>query len=236
MKEMERKRELRMALICIAVYVVWMSTIESTLGEEKPLLRMVSAMVLLAALFITIYKVKGFGYYGFTSHGPLASKKTLYFLPLLLLATVNLWRGAVMRFSLGDTIFYVLSMLAIGMIEEILFRGFLLKAMLRDSEKWAVIVSSLTFGLGHIVNLLNGAEFLPTMLQIIYAFAIGLMLSMIIIRTNNIIPCCIFHGVFNSLSAFGNQSGQTITYKVVVCIIITVLSLGYAAHLRRTSI
>lgn len=61
-----------------------------------------------------------------------------------------------------ETALYVLSMLCVGFIEELIFRGFLFKAMAKDGIKSAIIVSSITFGLGHIINLVNGAELLPT--------------------------------------------------------------------------
>ena len=97
--------------------------------------------------------------------------------------------------------------------------------------KTAILVSGLTFGLGHIVNLANGAELLPTLLQLVYALAIGLMLSVFMVRAKNIVPCCIFHGVFNALAAFSNEAGQTTDYQVTVCAVITVISLGYALYL-----
>jgi uncharacterized protein len=115
-----------------------------------------------------------------------------------------------------------------GFIEEILFRGYLLRLLMKNSVRRAIIVSSLTFGIGHIVNVLNGADMLSTGLQVVYAISIGVMLSVFVVRTNNILPCCVFHGVFNALSAFSNEAGITITYQIVTCVIITVISLGYA--------
>ena len=103
--------------------------------------------------------------------------------------------------------------------------------MLQSGTRVAVLVSSLTFGLGHIVNLLNGAELFPTLLQMVYALAIGLVLSVFVLRTGNIIPCIAFHSIFNALSAFSNETGLTDGYRIMVCIVITAVSLGYAAWL-----
>ena len=75
-------------------------------------------------------------------------------------------------------------MLNIGFIEEIIFRGFLFKMMAKDGLKSAIIVSSLTFGLGHIVNLLNGADFIPTLMQVCYAVSIGYLFVVIFHITN----------------------------------------------------
>lgn len=104
--------------------------------------------------------------------------------------------------------------------------------MLRESSTTlAILISSLTFGLGHIVNLLNGAAVLDTALQLIYAFSIGMMLSVFVVKTGHILPCCIFHGAFNALSAFANGSGETMGKKVVTAAVISVVTLGYAWYL-----
>ncbi len=85
-------------------------------------------------------------------------KRYLYFIPLVLLASVN-------------------SMLCVGFIEEIIFRGFLFKAICKDNITQAIIISSVTFGFGHIVNLLNGKDIPETLMQICYAAAIGFLFT-----------------------------------------------------------
>ncbi len=62
-----------------------------------------------------------------------------------------------MEFPPVDTFIYILSMLLAGFLEEVLFRGLLFTALRPRGLKRAALISSLTFGLGHIVNLLNGA-------------------------------------------------------------------------------
>ena len=104
----------------------------------------------------------------------------------------------------------------IGFIEEILFRGYLLRLLTKRSTRLAILISSLTFALGHFVNLANGAELVPTLLQLIYALAIGLVLSVFVVKTGRLLPCCLFHGVFNALAAFSNEAGQTMEYQITV--------------------
>ena len=95
-------------------------------------------------------------------------------------------------------------MLCVGFLEELIFRGLLFNAMLKNGKNSAIIVSSVTFGVGHIINLINGsgAELLPNLLQVVYAIAVGFMFMMIYYRTKSLLPCIITHGVFNALSAF----------------------------------
>ena len=82
-------------------------------------------------------------------------------------------------------------MVNIGFLEEIIFRGILYKSIEKDNQKLAIIISSLTFGIEHIVNLLNGADLVPTLMQICYAIAIGFLFVTIFNKSKSLIPCII---------------------------------------------
>ena len=100
--------------------------------------------------------------------------------------------------------------------------------MEKDNVKRAIIVSSITFGMGHIVNLLNGADFVPTLLQVCYAIAVGYMLVMVFYKSKSLIPCIIFHGIFNALSIF--STGES---TVISSIILIILCLGYTLYINK---
>ena len=104
--------------------------------------------------------------------------------------------------------------------------------MRKDNLKAAIIVSSVTFGIGHIINLFNGsgAELLPNLLQVIYATAAGFMFVMIYLASDSLIVCIVSHGIFNSLSIFSN-SVNTIRYQIISCILLTVITGSYAIYL-----
>ena len=51
--------------------------------------------------------------------------------------------------------------------------------MQKDNEKLSIIISLFTFGIGHIVNLLNGSDLIPTLIQIYYAIALGFLFVII---------------------------------------------------------
>lgn len=229
---MTPKKELRLALIWIVAYVVIMSIFDNIFtGEVQETMRIIPSGLFLAVMMITLNKSHRLNQYGFISFQDFPWKATLYLLPMLVLSTVNLWNGTVLRYSPWVSVLSILSMFCIGFIEELLFRGLLLKALLHRSVGFAITISSLTFGLGHIVNLLSGADLGSTLLQLVYALAIGLMLSVFVVKTGNILPCCLFHGLFNALSVFCNESGWTMQFQIIVCIIITAVSAGYALYL-----
>ena len=75
----------------------------------------------------------------------ISSAKMLFYAPLIILSTVNLWRGVVLNNSPAETLLYIVSMLLVGFLEEMIFRGFLFNAMAKDNVKSAIIISSVTF-------------------------------------------------------------------------------------------
>ena len=151
-------------------------------------------------LIILILLLNRTSYYGLTKVSN--PKKFLYFIPLILIISVNLWNGININNSTLEIIFYILNMLNIGFIEEIIFRGFLFKMMAKDNIKMAIIVSSVTFGIGHILNLFNGADLVSTLFQICYAISIGYLFVTIFYKSKSLIPCIITHCLVNALSIF----------------------------------
>ena len=127
-------------------------------------------------------------------------------------------------------------MFCFGFLEEVIFRGLLFNAMRVDSVKWAVIVSSVTFGIGHIINLVNGsgAELIPNLLQVVYATAAGFMFVMIYCKTESLIGCILVHGLFNALSAFANEAAATNEMRIISAILLTAITSAYAAYLAWT--
>jgi membrane protease YdiL (CAAX protease family) len=124
-------------------------------------------------------------------------------------------------------------MLCVGFLEEMIFRGFLFQAMAKNGVKSAIVVSSVTFGIGHIINLINGsgAELLPNLLQVVYAVAVGFAFVMIYCRTKSLMPCIITHGVFNGLSAFANEAVMTPQRQILSGVLLAVIAGGYTLYL-----
>ncbi len=217
------KNELNFSLVWIGIYLCAMmigDNLSSAVGIEKittaPL-----CIILTAVILVMLIKNGLTGKYGLDKV-KLEPEKYLYFIPLIIIGSVNLWRGVTLNLSIAESLLYVISMICVGFIEEMIFRGFLFKALCRDNVKTAVIISSLTFGAGHISNLLNGEELFSTVCQICYAAAIGLLFTVIFLRSGSLIPCIITHSAINSLSAFGVDGGNT--YLIIVSIILTAVS------------
>lgn len=222
-----KKNELTFSLLCIMVYVISCSAADNVsthLGTEKIITAPMSIFfVLLIFCWIRKHRLsEKYGLHSFKGNW----KSYLYFLPLLLIMSTNLWNGVTRSVSITEAILYVLSMLCVGFIEEIIFRGFLFKAISKDNIKRAIFISSITFGIGHIVNLLNGADILPTLLQICYAAALGFLFTIIFYKGKSLLPCIITHSVINSLSIFAVQCSQL--SSIITAAVLTVVSVGYA--------
>lgn len=227
MKRFYQKNELTFSLIWIAFYVVLFSiadSISADLGTDKIITAPLGVMM---TVFLLVWIKKNGLSEKYGLHKiKINYGKYLYFLPLVVIASTNLWRGVALQLSVLETVLYVVSMLCVGFIEEVIFRGFLFKALCIKNVKRAIIISSLTFGLGHIVNLLNGAEVLLTMLQITYAVAIGFLFTIIFYKSKSLIPCIITHSAINSLSAFAGE--RTDLFYIIVAAALTIISVVYA--------
>lgn len=236
MKKLYEKSEIWFAVAWIILYVVGSSTADSIsaeLGVEKSVTLLFQAVLFVTALgFITKNSLTG--YYGLCK-GRSPAKKFLYYIPLVIIASVNIWFGVRMNLSAGETACYVGSMLLVGFLEELIFRGFLFKAMSRDNVRTALIVSAVTFGIGHIVNLFNGsgADLVSNLCQVIYAVAIGFLFVTIFYRGGSLWPCIITHSILNSLSVFSNETAA-VRYLIPVAAALTLISLAYCLVLTKT--
>jgi len=227
MKKIFEKHETLMCMLLIVLYVVSNSYCMQNFGLTDYRSAIINT-VFSVALLMLIISLKRVSYYGLTKVTNI--KGYLYFVPLLLIVSVKLWNGIHINNTVGEIIFYIIAMLNVGFIEEIIFRGFLFKMMAKDNVKSAIIVSSITFGMGHIVNLLNGADLVPTLIQIGCATAIGYLFVIIFYESKSLIPCIITHALFNSLSIFYAENNSRM---YMVPIVSFVVSASYAVYINK---
>lgn len=233
-KKFYDKNELWFSIMWIIAYCVLASmgdNLSDTLGITK-VITLPILLLLSVILFLFIKRNNLTEKYGFCK-ADVAASKMLFYIPVIILLTANMWHGFRLNMSPFESILYILSMLCVGFLEELIFRGLLFNAMLINGKNSAIIVSSVTFGVGHIINLINGsgAELLPNLLQVVYAIAVGFMFMMIYYRTKSLLPCIITHGVFNALSAFANETGLTSKEQIISCVLITLISGVYALYI-----
>lgn len=88
--------------------------------------------------------------------------------------------------------------------EEIAFRGFILSGF-RHSKRvgLAILLSALTFGIMHMI---------PQ--QVFNATLLGLVLGLIAIRSGSLVPCILFHFIYNSLGVLHGRYSATFDGKL----------------------
>ena len=215
MKKLYEKNETYFALVWIGIYVVGMNIAmqfcngfddlqSKTSGQ---LLVPVVAMALIAiASTVWIFKnglAEKYGFCRFKGNW----KSFLWFIPLIVMSCTNLVNGLTMNASLLVSLLMMLNKAGAGYVEEVIFRGFLFRGMAKDNLKSAVIVSAVTFGAGHIVNLGNTADKLGVLLQVCYAIAVGFAYTVVVYKGGSLWPCIASHMFVNGSSVFAREQG-----------------------------
>ncbi len=236
MKKLYEKNELTFAIVWIVVYCVLQSLANSfneIIGIEY------SA----SALFCIIQSVILFAFlrknnltqrYGLCRPS-VPARRFLYYVPLAVLASGNLWNGAAVNTPLSAAVCRIVCMLCVGFLEEVIFRGLLFKAMAENNVKSAMIVSSVTFGIGHLVNLFNGSgmDLVNNICQICFAIAVGFLFVTIFYHGGSLLPCIITHSAINSLGTFVNEEGFTVEKQVIHGLVMILIMAAYAFILTR---
>jgi len=232
MKKLFEKKEVLFAVIFIVIYVMGASTAENISENTFVTKAVVCAVGAVISAVLVIFSAKnGLNEYWGLCRFRAKAADMLYFIPLIAICSVNLWFGLTMKMNIAETAAYILSMVFVGFLEELLFRGLLFRAICKSSVKTAFIITSLTFGVGHIVNLLNGRDVFETLNQIIYATAIGFVFTAVAYYGKSLIPTIIAHITINSLSALAySPSGRG---TVITTVILSAVCIAYGIFIIR---
>ena len=212
-----KDNEIRFAVFCIMLYCALNIPVEGG-GEDS--FRMLLIHILEAVLIIIFVSTNYLEHRYGLDRWPADTKEYLYFIPVWILSTGNTWDGFALAYDMPGEIYAVLSMILIGFVEEMLFRGFLFKAMVpKTGLKKAVVVSALTFGIGHIVNLFAGQAALLTILQVVFAIGWGFMLTLIYLKCGSIWPCVAAHSLVDVMSVIGKDTEKGDWIYIIVTIV-----------------
>ncbi len=237
MTKLYKKSEISFAVLWIVAYVV-LSSLADQLSETVGVVKSVTAALHIAMSLILYYWIRRNGLsekYGFR-RPEVPAKRFLYFIPLIIVASTAFWGGIGLQYGFPGAPAYFVSMCCVGFLEEVILRGLLFRAMEKDGLKRAIIVSSLTFGLGHIVNLFNGSGRDPvsSAVQIVFAVFVGFVLVLIFYHGRSLIPCILFHSANNALKVFSAEGSlDPKTEMLLNLVLIFVVLGGYSLYLVR---
>ena len=237
MKKLYEKNELTFAIVWIVVYCVLQSL-------ANPLNNAIGVACAASAAFCVLQTVVLFTFirknhlqkrYGLCK-SPVPACQFLYYVPLIILASGNLWNGFAINYSPAEMACRIVCMLCVGFLEEVIFRGLLFKAIAKDNIKSAIVISSVTFGVGHIINLVNGSGMDPlnNLCQIVFAIAVGFMLVTIFYRGGSLLPCILVHSAINTLGTFANDTSLTMEMQLLHLAVLIVIAVAYTLILTRT--
>lgn len=215
MGKLYKKSELAFALVWIGLYVAVMNIALQVCGGFDDLGSKTVAQLLVPVGCILALAAAATGWIlrnGLTKASGLCRfagdlRAFFWFLPLILMSCINLKNGLALTAPLGVSLLMAVNLAVGGYVEEIIFRGFLFRAMAKENLTGAIIVSAVTFGAGHIVNLLNTADTLGVLLQVGYAIVIGFLYTVIVYKGGSLWPCIVSHMFVNGTSVFGPEQG-----------------------------
>lgn len=136
----------------------------------------------------------------------------------------------------GKMILYVMETLSSSMLEEILFRGLILGVLLNKFYKSkhgilkSIIISSLIFGIMHLLNIWTIPDQIfarGSINQVFAAFCIGVMYCSVYLKTKSIFVLGVLHFISNFFAGIGELTDSEVivnsisTDKTIIEIIIS---------------
>ncbi len=137
------------------------------------------------------------------------SKKMFCFIPIIVIEIIPFFTGLNNEVTLKVFLILVLFSIGVGINEEIYYRGLILNLLESKGIKYAIIVSSLLFGLVHAFNLLGGKSLTYILLQILFATLFGFLCGEIAVLTGSLIIPIVWHSLHDLIALSTSQALDT---------------------------
>ena len=202
-----------MLFLCIVVIAdIALGIAKITLnGDLASSLTTIAGALIAIMIFYLRHRKNMPGFFTFKSTGSgLLMGWSLILVPLGI-AFINIIAGM----PFGDPLVAVISGLAPGLSEEIIFRIIPLsfvKSYCGEKKKAILatfIFTGILFGAVHGANLLAGSDLYGTAFQVLYAVAVGLLLAGIYLRTGNIWTIILLHSFVDIMSFMFESTQQS---------------------------
>lgn len=171
---------------------------------------------ILLGLLLVARSRRGFEAFGFRKPDPNNIPVVLYFLPLLVAELLPFLNGFDLSLSLSQVGLLFIFATVVGINEELFFRGLMFKILQTKGVKYAVIASSLLFGIGHAFTALSGSDPLYVIILIIFAGLFGLICAEIVVLTKSIIPVIVWHGLHDFIANITLEAGTTLNMTLLM--------------------
>lgn len=192
----------------------------------------VSAIIGILIMFKTKIKLSS---YGFRTSEKSSTRIVWWYLPLIVMELIPLvMYGFSGKISAYQYLIIALFTIAVGVNEEIYFRGLILRILSEKGKKHAIIGSAIIFGILHLSNAFNGKNILYLILQMFFAFFVGFVLAEIVSITKSLWIVIIWHASHDFISM--TTEGELDTKALIILAIQVILLMIYAFGIWKKSI
>lgn len=215
-------------IILIELFVIFFYTANgayvSIAQPEGPVLQFIGLVPL--AIGLIIYVLRGNRWKGLYLDSKLTARPQdiLLYAPLLVVLAILFISNEGLNLTSIPNLLLMLIMqiFVVGLIEEIMFRGIMLKALESKGTTVAVLVSSVLFGVTHALQLIGGQSLEDTILQIVYAFVLGAVLALLVLHKHTLMATIVFHGIHNFLNLMPKteRTASLLDYVIVAILIV----------------
>lgn len=124
--------------------------------------------------------------------------------------------------------------LYVGIVEELIFRGYIFSAFEIKFDKYkAIIFSSIVFGLFHLINLTHNPV-MTVLLQVIYTTMFGIGFSILRVRTKSLLMPILIHSFIDVTCFLSADVSSNITIIDLCCTFYClILGICFLYHYRK---
>lgn len=168
---------------------------------------LIISTLIIAFLYAYLFKIKNF--FSFSNF----KSAIILISPLIIFIIGNLLDSNLAISSGYALIIAIISGIAPGIFEEIIFRGVVISYLMKffknsKSIIWILIVSALIFGIVHLFNVFAGAPLDTTLFQFFYTFAVGIILGAVYLRTGNLWAPIIIHSIVDIIAFISSTTSS----------------------------
>ena len=202
-KLLEKHYIFSLIFLYLSIFMIW--ELFSCTSEIFSLLR----GLIISCIILVIAKLLGyFQLFGLNKENVLKGLKLgipVIFISLysLILSFIYIYFIGFLKLNYVQFLIVFINIIGSGIFEEILYRGIILNILISKCKKsrlFSIVISSFLFGISHIYNFQNGFEYFNGIFsQIIYTFVMGLLLSVIYLKSKNLWSVILIHILFNCM-------------------------------------
>lgn len=185
---------------------------------------LVSVAVPISALLVKRMNLRKIGFVGAEKN---SIEKVFFFIPLIaakigfLLSGINHTMQTIIALAFFTT--------AIGLSEEIYFRGMIFRRLMACFPiRRTVILSSALFAAVHASQAFSGAGVITVMLAIVNAFIFGIVAAEIVILTGSLVPAIIWHALYDFINWVTSVQGAI---EIILVVVQSIIMISYAIYL-----